>query len=382
MVMWARRWGAQGVPKTARYASSLAVPTRPTMYVSMSHDPYVHLAWEDFLFRTVAQDVPVCFLYVNAPCVVIGKNQNLWGEVDARAMREARIPVVRRKSGGGSVYHDLGNLNYSFHMPRSAFSRRTHTELVARALRAPPVSMPSRFGRPPVFLNERYDLTVYSSGAPAAEAAHERKVSGSAYKIAQERAYHHGTLLLHADLARMSMLKQRRHNMKSKAVASVPSPVANLQDTFPDAPCTLAHVTEVIRAEFARMYGATDVHTLDASCLDTEALIRGRLVRVRNSYEDMQTWSWLYGSSPAFSVTASTQTVPDGDRQGTLTLHCVHGRVESVDVRAATGDLAEAAQALVGAPYDALALPPPSAVPRPAWPLEARMAAWLERALS
>ena len=351
------------------------------MYVSSLHDPYVHLAWEDFLFRTVAPDVPVCFLYVNTPCVVIGKNQNLWGEVDPRAMRAAHIPVVRRKSGGGSVYHDLGNLNYSFHMPRSAFSRRTHTELVARALHAPPVSLPSRFGRPPVFLNARYDLAVYSLGAPTADAAHERKVSGSAYKVAQDRAYHHGTLLLHADLARMSMLKQRRHNMESKAVASVPSPVANLQETFPGAPCTLAHVTEAIRAEFVRMYGSTDVHTLDASCLDAAAHVRGKHVRVRSSYEDMQTWSWLYGTSPAFSVTASTQAVPDGDRQGTLTLHCTYGRVDRVDVRSAAGGFAEAAQTLVGAPYDALVLPPPSVVPRSAWPLEARLAAWLERAL-
>lgn len=352
------------------------------MYISTSHDPYVHLAWEDFLFRTVAPEVPVCFLYVNEPCVVIGKNQNLWGEVDARAMRAARIPVVRRKSGGGSVYHDLGNLNYSFHMPRAAFSRRTHTELVARALQSSPVSLPFRFGRPPVFLNERYDLAVYDVNAASADRAQERKVSGSAYKVAQERAYHHGTLLLHANLGHMSMLKQRRNTMVSKAVASVPSPVANLQDTFPGASCTLSHVMEAIHAEFSRMYGSTDLCTLHASCLDTVATVQGKQVSVRNSYEDMQTWSWLYGSSPAFSVTASTQSIPDGDRQGTLTLHCVHGRVDSVDVQAATSSFAEAAQALVGAPYDALAMPPPSAVPRPTWSLEVRMQAWLERALS
>ncbi|WFD26290.1 lipoate--protein ligase [Malassezia nana] len=348
------------------------------MYVSAVHDPYVHLAWEDFLFRTVAPDVPLCFLYVNEPCVVVGKNQNLWGEVDAKAMRAAQIPIVRRQSGGGSVYHDLGNMNYSFHMPRSTFSRRTHAELVARALQASPVSLPYRFGQPPVFLNARYDLAVYDAGAPKADPAHERKVSGSAYKVAQERAYHHGTLLLHAELSRMSMLKQRRHHMTSKAVPSVPSPVVNLQDTFPERPCTLAPIAEAIHVEFVRKYGATDVCSLDASCLDATATVRDKPVRVRKSYEDMQTWSWLYGTSPAFSVTVPAP--PDG--QGTLTLHCAQGRVDRVEVHATTGRWADAAQALVGAPYDALAVPPPSVVPRSVWaPLEAPMQAWLERVL-
>ena len=95
-------------------------------------------------------------------------------------MQSDGIPLVRRKSGGGAVYHDLGNSNYSIIMPRSAFQRSTSVNLICRALHQ--LDIPAR-------VNERFDIVV-----------NDDKVSGSAYKLTNDKAYHHGTMLIDSDL--------------------------------------------------------------------------------------------------------------------------------------------------------------------------------------
>lgn len=363
-------------------ANARRYSTRPRIYVSKSNDPLFNLAWEDFVFRTTPGDVPACFLYINEPCVVVGRNQSLWNEVDPRAMCKHRIPIVRRLSGGGAVYHDLGNLNFSFHSSKTHFLRATHTDLMTRALRSPPISLPDRFGQAPVFRTQRNDLAVYDVHATHASDKSVRKVSGSAYKLASGRAYHHGTLLLQANLQRMSVLKQRRTHIASKAVASVPSPVANLVDTFPAHaerlvwPCVLSG----IRAEFERMYGASEMVNVDMSHLDAHAFDGRRHVTPRATFEDMQTWKWLYGSSPAFQVSVSTEDIPY-DVPLRLVLTCEHGVIVHVDADSPDTHTQLAAQALIGAKYDAVAQAPPSRVPPNTWHTHEKLGAWLYRAL-
>lgn len=362
---------------------------RPSVFVSRSLDAHFNLAWEDFLLRTAPSEVPVCFLYRNAPCVVVGRNQNIWTELDARAMHRARIPVVRRRSGGGTVYHDEGNVNFSFHVPRCAFARHTHTELVAHALARPPVGLPKRFGEAPVQVNDRNDLYVYARDASNATPEARRKVSGSAYKIISQRAYHHGTLLLDADLGRMRFLKRSGGAaITSKGIDSVPSPVANLAATFQTHAHRLRpdHVYQAIAAAFAEKYGAGDTHDVDEANLDAEAQVGKAVHSARKNYDELHTWDWVYGSSPDMQVDVTTDATPWDGTQLALTLHTQRGIVRKVDVhRLDREDLRPALEGLVGAPYDALALPPPSAAPAQTLdskgPWEEALAQWLRKAL-
>ncbi|WFD36641.1 lipoate--protein ligase [Malassezia cuniculi] len=323
---------------------------RPRVWLSRTRDVALNLALEDVLLKTA--EAPQCVLYVNSPCVVVGRNQNAWGELDSRAMQSEGVELVRRQSGGGTVYHDEGNLNFSFHVQKDGFVRRTHTDLVSRALASDPVRLPWRFGRPPVFANERNDLCVYARDmSPTKEA--ERKVSGSAYRMAMRRVYHHGTLLLDAQIDRMRFLKRESASlMESRAVESVRSPVANLTEIFPRLASRLSpeNVATAIKLEFERVYGASDIVEYDERALYDAA--------IEERYNTLKSWDWIFGGAPEFSVHAKGDS-PLGYLD--IRISCQHGIITQVSANSHD----TVAQELVGLPYDAIAPAPPSAAPVP-----------------
>ncbi|KAG0655932.1 Biotin/lipoate A/B protein ligase, partial [Rhodotorula mucilaginosa] len=122
-----------------------------SIYVSDSHDPWFNLAFEDWLFRKTDPEQKILYLYRNSPSVIIGRNQNPWKEINLARLRELDIPFVRRKSGGGTVYHDLGNTNYCVFVPRTEFDRKTNAELVVRGLQNLDLA---------AYVNERNDICV------------------------------------------------------------------------------------------------------------------------------------------------------------------------------------------------------------------------------
>ncbi|KAH0840156.1 hypothetical protein J3R83DRAFT_1139 [Lanmaoa asiatica] len=183
---------------------------KPTysIYVSNSTNPYFNLTFEDWLFRFHPPNAPLLLLYRDSPCVVIGRNQNPWKEVNLVASEARDIPWIRRRSGGGTVYHDLGNTNYSIHVPRTTFDRTATANIIVRAVRALGVD---------ASVNERNDICVAGE-----------KMS-SAYKIVNNRAYHHGTMLISTRLDTLGdLLRTNKETMRTKGVASVRSPVRNL----------------------------------------------------------------------------------------------------------------------------------------------------------
>lgn len=201
------------------------------IYVSLLQNPYENLALEAALHRTI--EVPTLFLYVNSPCVVIGRAQNPWLEADIAFLRQENIPLVRRQSGGGTVVHDLGNLNFSFISPKAHYDKILHLKMVQAALNDLGIT---------TTLNARYDILLEG-----------KKISGSAFRETRLNCFHHGTLLVHADLRRLGKaLSAPELDIKSNAIRSVKSPVINLADRLPDL--SIDQVKESLIRRFSAHY--------------------------------------------------------------------------------------------------------------------------------
>lgn len=328
-------------------------------FISNSHHPHLNLSIEHYLLRSQPAHIPVAFLYRNQPCIVIGRNQNPWHELDVTRMRELGIRLVRRRSGGGAVYHDLGNTNYSFHIARDKFTRRTHAELIARALNSDPVNLKASNitddgdSNRGAFVNERNDICVALRESKTNKL--ERKISGSAYKIISSRAYHHGTMLLSANLSDLgSALRPMRTDMESKGVASVSSPVINLIEAFPSRKSHLTHdaFCQSVLSEFKRTYGGqSKVESFDDHFINDE---------IRKGWDEMDSWDWTFGQTPEFThkVVSKGFTNPDV-APFILRLHVKHGKIREASLELSDNrtddDLHRIVQRLKGARYDVLA---------------------------
>ena len=240
----------------------------------------MNLAFEQYLLRQSPSDSVILFLYVNRPSIIIGSNQNPWLEVNLRLLRQPNAPVndhidlVRRHSGGGTVFHDHGNVNWTVICPSSRFTRDKHAEMVVRALR--------KLGIERARVNERHDI-VLDQGLTRAPAASEDthrtpftvadgppalKVSGSAYKLIRARALHHGTCLLESpNLDRISQFLRSpaKPYIKARGVESVSSPVGNIGVTPSD-------FIKVVQDEFGKMYTGRDQGNILAQLNQSEIL--------------------------------------------------------------------------------------------------------------
>jgi lipoate---protein ligase len=226
----------------------------------------VNLATELHLLKNSPPDSFILFLYVNRPSVIIGTNQNPWLETNLRLLRPPQTPIkehvdlVRRHSGGGTVFHDSGNVNWSIICPSVAFTRDKHAEMVVRALR--------KLGVERARVNERHDIVLdqgsernvvssedtHRSPFTAQNEQQPLKVSGSAYKLTKGRALHHGTCLLQSpNLASISQFLRSpaKPYIKARGVESVSSPISNIGISNAD-------FMETVQHEFSSMYGEGD----------------------------------------------------------------------------------------------------------------------------
>ncbi|KAL4065143.1 hypothetical protein V8B97DRAFT_1867378 [Scleroderma yunnanense] len=283
------------------YASlPTSIKPKSAIYVSRSSNPFFNLTLEDWLFRHFPPHSPSLLLYRDSPCVIIGRNQNPWKEVNVTTARERGVPWIRRRSGGGTVFHDLGNTNYSIHIPRMAFDRTKTAKVVVRAVRSLGVE---------AYANERNDICVGGNKisilyarfiaflADGTYSSTYRHISGSAYKIVSNRAYHHGTMLISTRLDVLGdLLRVDKPMMHTKGVASVRSPVCNLVGTNP----YLTHeafVKAVIHS-FREEYGVDD-----EPCIVDETPEYTGDEYFQIGMGELRSWDWAYGQTPEFEYT-------------------------------------------------------------------------------
>ena len=206
-------------------------------YVSPSRDGWQNLAMDEWFLDHLNPDDLILYFYVNQNAVIIGKNQNPWKECDLAAMEADQVQLVRRVTGGGAVYHDCGNLNFSFIAGEQRYDLEKQLNLILRAVQS--------FGIPCGF-SGRNDLL-----------ADGKKFSGNAFCSRQGIRQHHGTLLLRSDLGRLqNYLQVDPRKLKAKGVESVRSRVCNLSEFTPDV--TPETMLQAIRRVFEEEYGAVE----------------------------------------------------------------------------------------------------------------------------
>ncbi|RKD29138.1 lipoate--protein ligase [Thermohalobacter berrensis] len=239
-----------------------------------STNPYFNLATEEYILKEFKED---CFmLWRNKPCIVVGKNQNTLSEINLDYVKEHNIPVVRRLSGGGAVFHDLGNLNFTFIFNDStgnSFSNfKKFTQPIIDVLKK--LSVNAEF-------SGRNDLTIDG-----------KKFSGNAQYHYKNRILHHGTLLFSANMTDLTAaLKVKPSKFKDKGVKSIKSRVTNITKHLKE-PLTILEFKDLIMEHIKNTYGGENLYSF------TESDIAKINKLVKEKYE---TWDWNFGSSPKYS---------------------------------------------------------------------------------
>lgn len=228
-------------------------------------DPHYNLALEQYLMQTVGEDECILYLWQNRNTVVIGCNQNAWKECRTSLLEREGGFLARRLSGGGAVFHDLGNLNFTFLVSEENYDLDRQMTVIERACRMLGIDA-RRSGRNDIL-------------------ADGRKFSGNAFYHSGGRAYHHGTLLVDTDGEKMARyLSPSKAKLEAKGVESVRSRVVNLVELSPGLTCE--RMAECMTAAFGEVYGLP-VETMDGAAMDAAAVEK---YRARNASHE-----WLYG---------------------------------------------------------------------------------------
>lgn len=229
-------------------------------------NPYQNIGYEELLFSQISADQSILIFWVNSPAVVIGRSQNPWAEVDTKALEEHEIPLIRRSSGGGTVYHDLGNLCYSIMAPRTNFDRDKHSEFFCQVLKQLGI---------PAEATPRNDLL-----------AEGKKFSGSAFRMAKQKALHHGTLLINSNLSLLAkLLTPQSPDYKKRGTSSRGMPVINLTELNP------AITADTIINAFASHLGQQVIPI-------SPEFLQAQLQAIKKR---LTSWDWTYGATPPFT---------------------------------------------------------------------------------
>lgn len=245
-------------------------------------DPRINLAIETYLVQEMPLDEPILLFYINEPSIIIGRNQNTIEEINTEYVEKQGIHVVRRLSGGGAVYHDAGNLNFSFIMPDDGESFRNFGKVTQ-----PIIDALHDMGVEDAELKGRNDLVI-----------DDKKFSGNAMYSTNGRMFAHGTLMFDSDVNEVvNALKVRKDKIESKGIKSIRSRVTNIKPYLTDTHQNMS--TKDFRQEILLKIFETDkledvnVYKLTEKDWERINAISDKLYR---------NWDWNYGRSPEFDL--------------------------------------------------------------------------------
>ncbi|TYO51882.1 MULTISPECIES: lipoate--protein ligase [Bacillus] len=290
------------------------------------YDPMINLAIEEYCLKYLDPEETYLLFYINQPSIIIGKNQNTIEEINTKYVEDNRIKVVRRLSGGGAVYHDKGNLNFSFITKDdgdSFHNFKKFTEPVIKALEKLGVKAE---------LSGRNDIM-----------ADGRKISGNAQFATRGRIFSHGTLLFDSEIEHVvSALNVKKEKIESKGIKSIRSRVANISELM-DQKMTTEEFRKILLSYIFDTNG--DVPEYQLTEKDWEKIHE-------ISRDRYQKWEWNYGRSPKFNLQHSKR-FPAGSID--LRLEVKKGIIQDCKIFGdffGVGDIADIEKRLIGQQYD------------------------------
>lgn len=297
---------------------------------SSSTDPSFNLALEQFVFDQLPRDKEYFMLWQNDNAIIIGKHQNTAEEVNEEYVRENGIKVVRRLSGGGAVYHDMGNINFTFIM------NAEHAETMdLQSFCIPVIRALEKIGVH-AEVNGRNDITIDG-----------KKFSGNAQYRKEGRIMHHGTILFDSNLSVVAAaLNVTKDKIESKGVKSVRSRVTNVKPYVPEE-ITLQQFWEVLKR-----------YMVEEQNMEQYKLEKDEMKMIEElQKERYATWEWNYGYSPKYSIQKERRVENCGKIQ--ICMDVEKGRIKAFTTYGdyfGNGDPADIANALIGCPLEPSAL--------------------------
>lgn len=239
------------------------------IYSAPTGDGWLNLARDGYFLENNKKGDVILYFYVNKNAVIIGRNQNAWKECNIANMDADGVQLVRRHSGGGAVFHDNGNLNFSFITDEKHYDLNRQMRVILNAV--------SKLGLK-AELSGRNDITVDG-----------KKFSGNAFSLAKGNRSHHGTILVNADLTKLSnYLCVSKEKMRSKGIDSVRARVCNICEL--SSRLTVEAMRRLVIESFIEEYGAASEYVFDGTAL----------AEVEERRERLASWEWRFGKTPQF----------------------------------------------------------------------------------
>lgn len=290
-----------------------------------SNDPSYNIAFEEFAFNEIANKDDVFILWINQPCIVVGKNQNTVEEINQKYCDENNIKIVRRISGGGAVYHDYNNLNYTI-----IANEDSEANFDFKSLSQPVIDTLAQMGVKAEFTG-RNDLVIG-----------DQKFCGNAQHIKKNRVMHHGCILFDTDVSVLvKALQVSKDKIESKGKKSVRSRVTNIKPHLTDQSITVHDFKNLLKSHMNEKYNMVDYELTEQE--------EQEVLKIKAKRNDA--WDWVYGNNPEFTMKRARRLLTGKVEANLLVIDNVIENVKFYGDFFGVKDVNELSEALKGVKY-------------------------------